>query len=202
MVKKNYQLEMEKQISAMSGKPGLLLHSCCAPCSSSVMERLSEHFAITVLYYNPNIEPESEYAKRLDEQKRIIESAEFAGDIRLVCGEYDNSEFRRLVQGLEDEPEGGARCRVCIHMRMEECAKAAKKMGMEFFTTTLSVSPHKDAEYINSAGKQLEEKYGVTYLYADFKKKNGYKRSIELSEDYSLYRQNYCGCLFAKGEDK
>lgn len=200
-MKVNYQIEMEKIIKELEGRPRLLLHSCCAPCSSAVIERLAQSFELVIYYYNPNIEPEEEYIRRLHEQERLISNAGFAEGIELVCGEYDNAEFRRAVRGMEDAPEGGIRCRACIGLRMEKTAAEAARLGCEFFTTTLSVSPHKNAEYINEIGSKLEEKYGVRYLYSDFKKKEGYKRSIELSHEYGLYRQEYCGCLFAKPEN-
>lgn len=194
----NYQLEMEKMIKEIFGRPKLLLHSCCAPCSTAVIERLVEFFKVDVYYYNPNIEPKEEYLKRLEEQRRLIKQTAFAENIGLICGEYDNEEFRRTVIGMENEPEGGIRCVSCIKMRMEKTAQVAREMGYEYFTTTLSVSPHKNAKNINDIGMKLQEKYGVKYLFGDFKKKNGYRRSIELSNEYSLYRQDYCGCLFAK----
>jgi len=197
-MKMNYQLEMEKIINTIEGKPRLFLHSCCAPCSSAVIERLAEHFELIIYYYNPNIEPEQEYKKRFQEQKRLIEEAGFAKGILIVEGEYDNSRFRELARGMEDAPEGGVRCRECIRLRMEDTAARAKENGCEFFTTTLSVSPHKNAEYINQIGIELEKEYSVKYLFADFKKKDGYKRSIALSKEYDLYRQEYCGCLFGK----
>ncbi len=194
----NYQFEMEKMIKEISGHPKLLLHSCCAPCSTAVIERLAQIFDVDVYYYNPNIEPEEEYLTRLAEQRRLLEQTNFATNVGLICGEYDNMEFLRVVTGMENEPEGGARCASCIRLRMEKTAQAAQKNGYEYFTTTLSVSPHKNAKCINEIGKELADKYGVKYLFSDFKKKDGYRRSIELSNEYSLYRQDYCGCLFAK----
>lgn len=197
-MKINYQIEMEKIIKGLNSRPKLLLHSCCAPCSSAVIERLTENFELTIYYYNPNIEPESEYIKRLEEQKRLLSVADFAKGIKLISSEYDNDGFRSAVRGMEKEPEGGVRCRECIRIRMGSSALKALELECEFFTTTLSVSPHKNAEYINQIGRDLEEKYKVKYLYSDFKKKEGYKRSIVLSQTYGLYRQEYCGCLFAK----
>lgn len=199
-MKINYQIEMEKIIKGLDCRPKLMLHSCCAPCSSAVIERLMKNFELIIYYYNPNIEPEDEYVKRLEEQKRLLLQASFAEGIKLISGEYDNDEFRRVVHGMENAPEGGIRCRECIRMRMESTALKALELGCEYFATTLSVSPHKNAEYINQIGRELEKKHKVKYLYSDFKKKEGYKRSIALSQMYDLYRQDYCGCLFAKDD--
>lgn len=195
---RNYQKEMEKMLLGIRGRPRLLLHSCCAPCSTAVLEILASAFSLDVFYYNPNIEPEGEYRKRLGEQERLLAQAEFAQGVGLIPGEYDNALFRTRAAGMERLPEGGARCEACIRMRMEATAREASRRGYAYFTTTLSVSPHKNAELINRLGEELAEVYSVQYLYGDFKKKDGYRRSIQLSKDYSLYRQNYCGCAFGR----
>lgn len=192
---------MEEQIAALSGTPSLLLHSCCGPCSSYVLEVLSQHFNVTVLYFNPNIYPESEYKKRLAEQIKLIDGMPFKNPVCLMECDYDENEFLSAAQGFENEREGGARCEKCFRLRMEKTALLAKENGFDFFTTTLSVSPHKNAPLLNRIGEELSEKYGIKYLYGDFKKKEGYKRSIELSAQYDLYRQNYCGCRFSLREE-
>ena len=195
MEKRNFQIMMENQIKNIEGKPRLLLHSCCAPCSSAVLEILVKKFEVTLFFYNPNISPEAEFLKRAEEQKRLLNEAGY--DIKIVIPPYDENEFFDAVSGLEKEAEGGARCSVCFRLRLEKCAEYARENGFDFFTTTLSVSPHKNAQILNSICEELSEKYGVSNLYADFKKKNGYKRSCELSEKYGLYRQDYCGCIFS-----
>lgn len=194
----NYQKKLEEIISNMDGRKTLLLHGCCAPCSSYVLEYLTEYFDITLLYYNPNIFPESEYNKRIDEVKRLISEMPLKSQVKLIEGEYKSEDFFDIAKGLEHLPEGGERCFKCYRLRLEEAAKAAKEGGYDYFSTTLSISPHKNAEKLNEIGQELEEKYGVKYLYADFKKREGYKRSIELSRIYGLYRQNYCGCIYSK----
>jgi predicted adenine nucleotide alpha hydrolase (AANH) superfamily ATPase len=176
----------------------LLLHSCCAPCSSSVLERLTELFKITVLYYNPNIYPEAEFEKRAGEQNDFISRFKIGSNINFVKEPYDSSEFFNAVAGFENEKEGGARCLICYRLRLEKTAMLAKRQGFDYFTTTLSVSPHKNAKLINELGCELEKKYNIQFLYSDFKKNNGYLRSIELSKKYNLYRQNYCGCIYSK----
>lgn len=196
MVKRNYHNEMEKIIDRLDGRPSLLLHSCCAPCSSSCLELLQRHFDITVYYYNPNIDTAEEFEKRASEQRRLI--SEMGSDISFIEEKYDTTEFPEMICGYEGLPEGGERCKICIKMRMEKAASFALNKGFDFFTTTLSVSPLKDAEFINRTGAELAEKYGVPFLFSDFKKKGGYLRSIELSREYKLYRQNYCGCIFSK----
>lgn len=194
----NYQNKMLEIINSLNHRPKLLLHSCCGPCSTIVLSELVDYFDITVLYYNPNIEPISEYLHRKEEQQRFIK--EFNSPyIKFVDCDYDNAEFRRRTVGLEQEKEGGARCAVCFKLRLEYTAKLAKSEGYEFFGTTLTVSPHKNSQIINQLGALLESEYGVKYLYSDFKKKDGYKKSILLSKKYNLYRQNYCGCLFGRG---
>ncbi len=182
-----------------SGKtPTLLLHSCCAPCSSYTLEYLTKYFNVTIFYYNPNISPESEYRIRLDEQQRFINYIEWDHKVNLVEGEYIPEDFYNIAKGLEDVPEGGQRCYKCYIQRMEKAAIYAKENGYDYFTTTLSISPHKNATWINEIGEQLSNNHNINYLYADFKKKNGYKRSIELSKEYNLYRQEYCGCIYSK----
>ncbi len=196
-IKRNYQKEMEAEIAALNGRrPTLLLHSCCGPCSSAVLERLCRHFQVTLLYYNPNIEPEEEYLHRLSEQKRLLSLLPEA--IGFLSCDYDHAAFAAFAPALADEPEGGKRCLQCFALRLEHTAREAKARGFEYFTTTLSVSPHKNAENINCIGQGMGEKYGVRYLTADFKKKNGYLRSLQLSREYGLYRQDYCGCLYSR----
>ena len=178
-------------------KPKLLLHSCCGPCSTAVIERLVPFFDITVFYFNPNITESEEYNLRLNEQKRFI--AEAYGDkIKIIEGRYKSVEFFLKAEGLQKEPEGGKRCEMCFAMRLFETAKTAKEKEFDYFCSTLSVSPHKNAEIINSIGEKLCKEFGVKYLVNDFKKENGYKRSVELSEKYELYRQRYCGCIYSK----
>lgn len=180
--------------------PRLLLHSCCAPCSSYVLEYLTEYFDITVYYYNPNISPMSEYEKRIAEQKRLISEMKFKNSVSLIEGTYNHDEFISLTRGLENLPEGGERCSLCYEMRLKAAAQKAAEINADYFTTTLSVSPYKNAAKLNTIGLKLAMEYGVPYLVSDFKKNNGYKRSIELSAEYGLYRQNFCGCIFSKKE--
>ncbi|MCC8067419.1 MAG: epoxyqueuosine reductase QueH [Clostridiales bacterium] len=222
--KRNYQRELDQIIKKMSdavkadfgserkaeeasgsgGVPSLLLHSCCAPCSSYVLEYLSQYFRITVFYYNPNIYPEEEYAKRVREQHRLIEEMGEKGilthPVRLIKGRFDSREFYQAVRGLEQIPEGGERCFACFRLRLSQSAKLAAANGFDYFTTTLSISPLKNAEKLNETGETLAREYGVKWLPSDFKKRNGYKRSVELSAEYGLYRQDYCGCVFSKQE--
>ncbi len=196
MEKRNYQREMEAEIAGMEGRrPTLLLHSCCGPCSSAVLERLTEHFRVTLLYYNPNIEPEEEYLHRLSEQERLLSLLPEEVPM-LPCG-YDHETFEAFAPALADAPEGGERCLACFAMRLNYTAEQAKEHGFEYFTTTLSVSPHKNADNVNRIGEEAGKRYGVKYLFADFKKKNGYLRSLELSREYELYRQDYCGCGYS-----
>ncbi|MCC8161301.1 MAG: epoxyqueuosine reductase QueH [Oscillospiraceae bacterium] len=202
-MKENYQIILNKTIDEIqkNGKiPSLLLHACCAPCSSYVLEYLSEYFDITILYYNPNISPESEFVKRVDEMRRLIDEMPLKRPVRFVEGKYDCERFYETAKGLEHLKEGGERCFKCYRLRLEETAKAALSGGFDYFTTTLSISPHKNAQMLNEIGKELSEKYGIRYLFSDFKKRNGYKRSCELSEIYGLYRQNYCGCIYSKAQ--
>lgn len=198
-MKVNYDKVLEELISNLEYKPKLLLHSCCGPCSSYVITYLQDYFDITILYYNPNIEPKSEYEKRKKEQIRLIN--ELNNNIKLLDIDYDNDSYREVVKGYENDLEGGARCHICYNLRLEKTACIAKENNFEYFGTTLTVSPYKNAEVLNNIGKSLEEKYHIKYLYSDFKKKDGYKKSIELSKKYNLYRQNYCGCLFSKSND-
>jgi len=181
--------------------PTLFLHSCCAPCSSYCLEYLSEYFSITVFYYNPNIYPAEEYDDRIHEQERLIKALNEKGvknPIQLVCGEYRPEVFYEAVRGLEKEPEGGERCTKCFEMRLYESARLAKEGGFDYFTTTLTISPLKDAERLNRIGEEAGAQFGVTFLNSDFKKKNGYRRSIELSKEHGLYRQDYCGCVYSR----
>lgn len=194
---RNYQREMEAEIEALMGsRPTLLLHSCCGPCSSAVIERLCQHFQVTVYYYNPNIEPEAEYRHRLAEQERLLKL--LPGDAQMLSCDYDHAAFSAFAEEMAQEPEGGKRCLRCFELRLRKTAQAAAEQGYAYFTTTLSVSPHKNAEILNQIGQAAGEKYGVKYLMADFKKKNGYLRSLQLSREYGLYRQDYCGCLYSK----
>lgn len=193
----NYVRQMDAVIASLGGaRPRLLLHACCAPCSSSVLEVLEAHFAVTILYDNPNIWPEAEYRRRLEELRRFLEVSGRQG-IPLVAAEYRPETFYEAVRGLEAEPERGGRCTVCYRLRMEQAAAYAAANGYEWFCTTLSLSPHKDAERINAIGEQLAARYGVRHLPSEFKKRDGYKRSLELSREYGLYRQDYCGCEFS-----
>jgi epoxyqueuosine reductase len=193
----NYQKVLDTELNMLQGTPTLLLHSCCGPCSSYVLEYLSGYFRITVLYYNPNIYPPEEYEKRLGEERRLIGALSTQNPVALLEGEYNPSDFLSAVSGYENGPEGGARCRCCFELRLDKAAIIAKAGGFDYFTTTLSVSPHKNAELLNTLGAAAAGKYGVPYLFSDFKKRGGYKRSIELSADYGLYRQDYCGCEFS-----
>lgn len=195
----NYDLEMEKQINNLKGKPKLLLHACCAPCSSAVLERIAKYFDITILYYNPNITEREEYEKRLHEIEKFIKELNL-DNIKVLPGRYNPEEFFSIANGLEQEKERGKRCYKCYELRLEETAKIAEKEKFDYFTTTLSISPYKNSNWLNEIGEKLDKQYIPTYLYADFKKKNGYKRSIELSNEYHLYRQDYCGCIYSKKE--
>jgi predicted adenine nucleotide alpha hydrolase (AANH) superfamily ATPase len=196
----NYQKELEKTIDRLEKEkqvPRLLLHSCCAPCSSYVLEYLSEFFEITVFYYNPNIFPENEYTKRILEQQQLIRDMKFKHPVTFLAGNYDRERFFEMAKGMELLKEGGERCFRCYELRLRETARTAKDAEFDYFTTTLSISPMKNAEKLNEIGKVIGEQYGVAYLQSDFKKKNGYKRSIELSNIHGLYRQDYCGCEFS-----
>lgn len=192
--------KLDEQLKQLNTTPTLLLHSCCGPCSSYVLEYLSKYFKITVFYYNPNITEITEYKKRVKEQKKLIEYLPVENKVSFLEGPYDPNRFFELSNGLEHLKEGGARCIKCYHLRLEETAKKAKELHFDYFTTTLSVSPYKNADKLNQIGEILSQKYQIPYLYSNFKKKNGYKRSIELSKQYKLYRQDYCGCIFSKRE--
>ncbi len=203
MNRRNYQKELEQVIAELTEQnkvPRLLLHSCCAPCSSYVLEYLSRYFEITVYFYNPNIYPHEEYRKRVKEQERLIADMEFLHPVTMEAGAYEPEEFFQIVRGLEQEPEGGRRCFKCYELRLQEAAKVAQAGHFDYFTTTLSISPLKDADKLNEIGEKLAKEYRILYLPSDFKKKNGYKRSVELSEKYGLYRQDYCGCIFSQRE--
>ncbi|SER52232.1 epoxyqueuosine reductase QueH [Lachnobacterium bovis] len=201
MNKVNYQIVMEKIISEHQLKnevPKLLLHSCCAPCSSYCIELLSQYFEVTVFYYNPNIYPEEEYFYRAKEQMRFIEEFDTKYDVKFLEGEFDTKKFYDISKGLENAKEGQERCFKCYKLRLEETAKIAKELGFDYFTTTLSISPLKNSQKLNQIGAELENKYGIKYLFSDFKKKNGYKRSTEISKEFDMYRQYYCGCVYSK----
>lgn len=193
----NYDLKMEEIIKNISEGSTLLLHACCAPCSSAVLERLGNFFNISILYYNPNITNKDEYEKRLEEIRKFTSSFDTKYPIEVISGRYEPKEFFDIARGLENEPERGKRCYKCYELRLKETAKIAKEKGFDYFTTTLSLSPYKDAKWINEIGEELEKELEVKFLYSDFKKKNGYKRSIELSNEFNLYRQDYCGCVYS-----
>ena len=203
---KNYQLELDRIIEEINDScvPTLLLHSCCAPCSTYVLEYLSKYFEITIYYYNPNIYPPEEFEYRMEEQKRFIEK--FLNNnpdvhpIHFIAGEYESDRFYEVSKGLENEPERGLRCTECFKLRLTETAKMAADNGFDYFTTTLSISPHKDANLLNSLGEEIAKEYGINYLYSDFKKKGGFLRSTEISKEYNMYRQDYCGCVFSYRE--
>lgn len=200
MNKANYQKELEDIIKGLENTPTLLLHSCCAPCSSYVLEYLSKFFEITVFYYNPNISPEAEYRYRTEEVQRLIRELPTEHPVHFIEGKYDPERFYEAARGLEDVPEGGERCEKCFRLRLHEAAEEAKKGGFDYFTTTLTISPMKNAALLNSIGEDEAVKEQVVWLPSDFKKKNGYHRSVELSAEYGLYRQDFCGCVFSKKE--
>lgn len=197
-MKTNYQIVMENIINNLENKPKLLLHACCGVCSSSVLEKLYPYFDITITFYNPNIYPEEEYNKRFNTLTELIDKMNIK--VKVLKPEYNAEEFENIAKGLEEEKEGGERCTKCFYLRLNETAKLAQKEKYDYFCTTLSVSPYKDSQKLNKIGKILEEKYGIKYLYSDFKKKEGYKRSNELTRKYNLYRQNYCGCKYSLNE--
>ena len=201
-MRENYQLKLDKEIESLHGeRPELLLHSCCGPCSSYVLEYLTQYYKVTLLWYNPNIWPPEENDKRLHYQRKIINALGLKEDVSIVIPDYDHDRYLQMVSGLESEPEGGLRCTECFRMRLKEAAEAAERLGIGLYCTTLTVSPHKNAEKINTLGEEIGREHGVRFLPSDFKKRNGYKRSIELSREYDLYRQDYCGCEFAwRGE--
>ncbi len=197
----NYNKLMEEEINKIiesNTKPKILLHSCCAPCSTHCIKTLTPYFDITVLYYNPNIEPYEEYLKRKEEEIRFINEFPHTNKIDIMDCDYDNDLFLEMSKGLEMEPERGARCIKCYYLRMNKTAIEAKNNNYDYFATTLTLSPLKDAKKLNEIGEKLQEKHNVKYLYSDFKKKEGYKDSIEMSKEYNLYRQDYCGCKFSK----
>lgn len=197
---RNYQKELDKIIEETQQTetvPTLMLHVCCAPCSSYCLEYLSQYFKITVFYYNPNIHPADEYSHRVNEVKRLISEMDFKNPVSFIEGNFNPDEFYRAVKGYEKCREAGERCFICYRLRLLETAKKAKELNIDYFTTTLSISPLKNAEKINEIGEEIEKELGVKHLPSDFKKKNGYKRSIELSKKHNLYRQNYCGCVFS-----
>ncbi len=197
----NYQKKLEKLINDIKEKnitTTLLLHSCCAPCSSYVIEYLSPYFNITILYYNPNISPIEEYEKRKQEQIKLIKELPTKNKVNILDCDYDNDLYEKTIKGLEKEPERGSRCTKCFWLRLEKTAITAKKNNFDYFGTTLTVSPYKNSKLLNEIGLSLQEKYNIKYLYSDFKKNNGYIRSIELSKEYNLYRQNYCGCIYSR----
>lgn len=189
---------MDSLIEKLETVPTLLIHACCAPCSSYVIEYLSQFFHINILYYNPNITDKKEYEYRLSEEERLINELPVKYPVTLIPGNYKPERYLEAVKGLENEPEGGKRCEVCFELRLREAALKCRETGADYFLTTLTISPLKNAEKINEIGERVAKEYGVKYLPSDFKKKNGYKRSIELSKEYKLYRQNYCGCVFSK----
>lgn len=201
-IKRNYQLELDKLIAAIpeGTTPTLMLHSCCAPCSSYTLEYLTRYFSITVFYYNPNISPAEEFYKRVAEQKRLISELPVKNPVSFIEGGYDPSEFYTAVKGLESIPEGGARCFACYRLRLERTARLAAELGFDYFATTLSISPYKNAPKLNEISEELAGVYAVKALPCDLKKRGGYKRSVELSAEYGLYRQDYCGCVFSKRE--
>lgn len=200
MNKINYDEQMKKIVGELGGeKKTLLLHSCCGPCSTAVIERLEKYFDLTVFYFNPNITESEEYRLRLDEQKRFLSEA-YGERIRLIEGDYRARDFFDLTEGFEKEPEGGARCAYCFKMRLDETARVAAENGFDFFCSTLTVSPHKNPDVINRIGEKAAVKFGSRYLPNDFKKQNGFKRSIEISNEHELYRQRYCGCIYSKYE--
>lgn len=202
-MKINYQLEMERElarIEASGSRPRLLLHSCCAPCSSYVLECLNRAFDIDLYYYNPNIAPREEFDRRAAELERLAASIPHEHEINVIRGEYDNERFMAMCRGHEEDREGGARCALCFRMRLGAAAKLAKARCADYFTTTLTISPLKDTQLLNAIGLELSEAFGVPWLPSDFKKRNGYKRSCELSAEYGLYRQDYCGCVFSRRE--
>lgn len=199
MQKVNYGRILDEKLAQLktSGeKPALFLHACCAPCSSHTLLFLCDYFRITLYFFNPNIAPESEYIYRKEELIRLVK--ELGLDVEIISEDYDSSPFYELAKGLEDLPERGERCRKCIGYRLRKTAETAKKLGCDYFTTTLTISPHKDCEFINQYGGQLAEEIGIAYLFSDFKKHDGYKHSIQLSKEYNLYRQDYCGCVYSR----
>ena len=198
-MRRNYQLELDDIIARQQGaRPSLLLHSCCGPCSSSVLEYLTRFFEITLLWYNPNIWPQDEFDRRLDAQQKLIRAMDLEDRVCVLTLPRSSEAWYDAVRGLEREPEGGARCAACFQLRLSRTAALARELGFDAFDTTLSVSPYKNYDVISKIGRGLEERYGVRYLAGNYKKKDGYRRSVELSRDYGLYRQHYCGCVFSE----
>ena len=200
---RNYAKELEQLIQKLQqeGKvPRLLLHACCAPCSSAVLEYLSQYFAITLLYYNPNIAPLEEYQQREAELRRLVSQMKFTHPVELLPCQYDGQAFVQAARGLEGEPEGGKRCEACFRLRLRYAAQEAARLRFDYYTTTLSISPMKNAPLLNQLGEEIGREFGVAHLPSDFKKKDGYKRSVQLSKEYDLYRQDYCGCAFSKAQ--
>ena len=187
-----------KELESLTSRKRILLHSCCAPCSSWVITYLTKYFDITILYYNPNISPNEEYDKRKKEQIRLIKEIDKIGTIDIIDCDYENDIYEEKIKGYEECPERGERCTICFNLRLEKAAKIAKENNFDYFCSTLTVSPYKNAKLINEIGKELGDKYNIKWLYSDFKKENGYKNSIELSKKYNLYRQDYCGCIYSK----
>ena len=200
---RNYAKELEQLIQKLQQEgrvPRLLLHACCAPCSSAVLEYLSQYFAITLLYYNPNIAPLEEYQKREAELRRLVSQMKFTHPVALLPCQYDGQAFVQAARGLEGEPEGGKRCEACFRLRLRYAAQEAARLRFDYYTTTLSISPMKNAPLLNQLGEEIGREFGVAHLPSDFKKKDGYKRSVQLSKEYDLYRQDYCGCAFSKAQ--
>ena len=200
---RNYTKELERLIQKLQQEgrvPRLLLHACCAPCSSAVLEYLSQYFAITLLYYNPNIAPLEEYKKREAELRRLVSQMKFTHPVELLPCQYDGQAFVQAARGLEGEPEGGKRCEACFRLRLRYAAQEAARLRFDYYTTTLSISPMKNAPLLNQLGEEIGREFGVAHLPSDFKKKDGYKRSVQLSKEYDLYRQDYCGCAFSKAQ--
>lgn len=204
-MKKNYQKLLEAELFEISKneyRPSLLLHACCAPCSSYVLEYLACYFDITVYFYNPNIYPKSEYDFRADELSRFVAECHKNNAVKVICENYNESEFYEAIRGLEEKGEGSERCKVCYRLRLERSSEYAARNGYDYFTTTLSISPYKNCEWLNEIGAECAEKHNLKYLFSDFKKNNGYKRSCEISKEYQLYRQDYCGCVYSKIESE
>ena len=198
----NYHKLCLEEISMLTNKKKILLHSCCAPCSSYVITFLSNYFDITILYYNPNIAPKEEYEKRKEEQIRLIKSIQTKNNLDYLDCDYDNEIYNNAITGFENVPEGGSRCSICFNLRLEKTAQMAKHNKYDYFCSTLTVSPHKNAKIINEIGQNISKKYNIKWLYSDFKKNEGFKQSIELSKKYELYRQDYCGCIYSKNAIK
>ena len=201
MEKRNHQKELDQVTAGLKGRPRLLLQACCGPCSSYVLEYMTRYFDVTVLFYDPNIRPEAEYEKRLATLKQLLAAMPMEHPPALIEPGWRGEEFTAAVKGLEGEPEGARRCAVCFRLRLEETARLAAEGDFDYFGTTLTVSPHKDAQLINRIGRDLSARYGVAWLPSDFKKRNGYLRSIQLSKEYGLYRQDYCGCRLGEKVD-